>query len=228
MKTTASHVFFWSGPLSNWHLGVRFPGAHAYAETTRRLDALGIARPSDEALSSRLLRLASFSCGEHWMMATKCWLIDRNPVLDSTALDDVQAAEALSLIFSTKAPEPGARGSKIWSTPLARTLRNSDPAAQKAIGRSISPYDDALWSAARVACVVGGNIARMEVDRKARSVLVSTNRRTLVEGSPKDDIWGVGIKWDDPRIVDPANWQGTNLLGIALEQVRDHVTGVQA
>jgi ribA/ribD-fused uncharacterized protein len=228
MKTTATHVFFWSGPLSNWHLGVRFAGARAYAETVRRLDALGIARPSDDALSSRLLRLASFSCGEQWMMATKCWLVDRNPVLDSTGLDDVQAAEALALILSFDQPEPGARGSKIWSTPLGKTLRTNDPRAQKAFGREISPYDDVLWSAARVACVVGGNVARFEADRKARSVLVATQKRVIVEGSPSDDIWGVGLKWDDPRIVDPANWRGQNLLGVALTEVREQITGATA
>lgn len=225
MRTTATHVFFWSGPLSNWYLGVRFPGARAYEETVRRLDTLGIVRPSDDALSSRLLRLASFSCGEQWMMATKCWLLDRNPVLDSIAFDDAQAAEALALILSHDEPAPGARGSKVWATPLARTLRTGDPASQKAIGRSIDPYDDVLWSSARLVCVVGGNVARIETDRKARSVLKGTGRRVIVEGSPKDRIWGVGIKWDDPRILDPKNWDGLNLLGIALGEVREQTEG---
>jgi ribA/ribD-fused uncharacterized protein len=68
-------------------------------------------------------------------------------------------------------------------------------------------------------------VARIETDRKARSVLKGTGRRIIVEGSPKDRIWGVGIKWDDPRILDPKNWDGLNLLGVALGEVREQTEG---
>jgi ribA/ribD-fused uncharacterized protein len=223
MRTTATHVFFWSGPLSNWHLGARFPGSVAFEETTCRLDLAGIDRPSDDALSSRLLKASTFSCGEQWMMATKCWLLDRSPMLDGATLTDEQVAQAHAAAMSQDEIPAGAPGSRIWSTPLAQVLRNGDPKAQKAIGRSIANYDEALWSSARVDCVVGGTIARVGTDHKARSVLRSTGLRVIVEGSPNDRIWGVGLKWDDDRILDPANWQGRNLLGLALVQARQAI-----
>lgn len=214
MRSTPTHVFFWSGPLSNWHKGRPFPGARAWEETVRRLDALGIDRPSDEALSSRLLRAATFNCGEQWMMVCKAWLFDRRPV----ALDEdpsIDVAERLRAILAETKPERMA--------PLARILASSDPKEQKFLGSAKGPitgYDETVWDAARVPCVVGGTIARMEADPKARRTLLETGDRQPVEGSPYDQVWGVGLKWDDPRIEDPANWRGLNLLGEVHAQVR--------
>ena len=56
---------------------------------------------------------------------------------------------------------------------------------------------------------------------KMRQILLDTGDKTLVEGSPFDKIWGVGIADNDDRILNEANWRGKNLLGKALEEVRD-------
>ncbi len=222
LRTTPTHVFFWYGPLSNWHLGRPFSGARAWEETIRRLDALGIDRPSDGALSSRLLRTAVYSCGEQWMMACKAWLFDRRPVaLDEDVSIDVAARYAE--IRATAHPERMAA--------LARILHVDDPRSQKALGSSKGPilgYDDVVWGRARVACVVGGTIARMENDPKALRTLLDTDDRILVEGSPHDRIWGVGLRWDDPAIEDPDRWRGLNLLGIAHGEARPILRGLPA
>ncbi len=217
MKTTDRHVFFWSGPFSNWHRGARFDGATAYEETVRRLDEAEVPHPARDAVSSRILRIASFSCGEQWMMAMKSWLMTGHPILDMIASNDDLPRELLAAI-RTLPPVDG--GPSFLETAFARILANDDPRGQKAIGRRISPYDDRLWSTARVPCVVGGNVARFRADTKARRTLLETGTRTLVEGSPDDRIWGVGLKWDDPKILDPSNWRGGNLLGVSLHEVR--------
>lgn len=217
-RTTPTHVFFWHGVFSNWHRGAPFSGARAYEETVERLDALGVARPSDQALSSRLLRAATFGCGEQWMMACKAWLFDRRPI----ALDEdpsIDVARTLATILATKEPHQIAR-----LAPLGKVLHTSDPKAQKAIGRQVEGYDDKLWGAARVACVVGGSIARFEADASALKALLATGDRVLVEGSPYDHIWGVKLRFDDPKIDNPANWRGQNLLGIALGETREALT----
>jgi ribA/ribD-fused uncharacterized protein len=50
--------------------------------------------------------------------------------------------------------------------------------------------------------------------------LLSTGNKILVEASPYDDIWGIGMKEDDPDVENPKKWQGLNLLGQALMSVR--------
>ena len=42
----------------------------------------------------------------------------------------------------------------------------------------------------------------------------------LVEASPDDRIWGIGLAADNLNINNPHLWQGTNLLGSALMEVR--------
>ena len=47
-----------------------------------------------------------------------------------------------------------------------------------------------------------------------------TGDAVLVEASPVDRIWGIGLAADDPRARDPSIWLGLNLLGFALMKVR--------
>jgi len=55
--------------------------------------------------------------------------------------------------------------------------------------------------------------------------LLRTGERVLVEASPVDRIWGIGLARDDPAATDPSRWRGLNLLGFALMAVRDFLGG---
>jgi ribA/ribD-fused uncharacterized protein len=46
----------------------------------------------------------------------------------------------------------------------------------------------------------------------------------LVEASPYDPIWGIGLKFDDERAKNPMNWLGQNLLGFSLMTVRHYLS----
>ena len=47
-----------------------------------------------------------------------------------------------------------------------------------------------------------------------------TGGRVLVEASPRDRIWGIGLAAGDEQALSPERWPGLNLLGFALMEVR--------
>ena len=103
---------------------------------------------------------------------------------------------------------------------LGKILVEPNPATQKKLGQRIRGFDDATWHKHRVDIVVRGNLAKFAQSEKLRTALCNTGDKTLVEASPFDRIWGIGLRADDPRAQDRATWNGHNLLGQALEEVR--------
>lgn len=97
---------------------------------------------------------------------------------------------------------------------------NPDPALAKRAGRLIDRYDDKMWSCVRLGFMTYSCYLKYSQNADLRQTLLDTGNRTLVEASPVDCVWGVGLNEDDPLILDPANWRGTNLLGQALMTVR--------
>ena len=104
---------------------------------------------------------------------------------------------------------------------LARVLAKDDPGAAKAAGRSVRGFDEAVWRRHRFDIVVRGNRAKFEQHPLLRDFLLATGDQVLVEASPVDPIWGIGLAAGDPRAQDPMHWQGLNLLGFALMAARD-------
>ena len=68
--------------------------------------------------------------------------------------------------------------------------------------------------------VVDGNIAKFSQNPELGGFLKKTRDKILVEASPYDRIWGIGMAQDNPDINNPFNWNGSNLLGFALMDVR--------
>jgi hypothetical protein len=68
------------------------------------------------------------------------------------------------------------------------------------------------------------NFAKFSQNSSLKNVLLSTGDRTIVEASPEDRIWGIGMHWTDDGVLDEANWDGMNLLGAALMVVREMLT----
>jgi ribA/ribD-fused uncharacterized protein len=95
------------------------------------------------------------------------------------------------------------------------------PADAKKIGRSVRNYDDAVWSHERAALVARGNIAKFGQREELKSFLLATKDKVLVEASPRDRIWGIGMGKNNPNARIPARWRGENLLGFALMEARD-------
>lgn len=97
--------------------------------------------------------------------------------------------------------------------------------AVKAIGRKVKNYDDKLWATRKYPIVIEGNVMKFGGSRKLRDYLLGTGDAILVEASPYDDQWGIGMGIDEARrLDDPAQWRGTNLLGWALMEARERLS----
>ncbi|KIW65385.1 hypothetical protein PV04_07649 [Phialophora macrospora] len=190
-KITHRHVLFWSGPLSNWHVGTSsnkkstFSGRRALDLLLPRLDAEGIPHPSERALSTRLLARHDFNCGEQFMMACKGWLFERHrksePLTermpDEHAETLCQKLTAFHARSSTShLPDPDTEESDTLPRfraayfTILSVLRASDPKEQKALGRQCKGFDERIWTPASVHVVVCACIARAEVDPELRAL----------------------------------------------------------
>ena len=103
-------------------------------------------------------------------------------------------------------------------------IRNcSHPAEAKALGREISNWDQELWDSKKQQIVFQGNFLKFSQDPAALKCLMATGNKILVEASPVDNIWGIGLDIRSPNCHNPAKWQGENLLGFILTAVRSQL-----
>ena len=104
---------------------------------------------------------------------------------------------------------------------LGKILSASDPKIIKALGREVKNFDADKWAAVSKEIVVKGNLHKFAQNIMLFQFLRETGNRVLVEASPYDTIWGIGMKESDTGITNPHNWKGLNQLGFALMEVRD-------
>ncbi|WP_315075134.1 NADAR family protein [Acinetobacter guillouiae] len=94
------------------------------------------------------------------------------------------------------------------------------PNEAKSLGRKVKNYQESVWCDHRFNLVVHGNLAKFGQNAQLKEFLLNTKDRILVEASPVDKIWGIGLAADDEKAEMPLQWQGLNLLGFALMEVR--------
>lgn len=93
----------------------------------------------------------------------------------------------------------------------------------KALGRSVSHYDDLIWNGFRQIIVYDGLLAKFEQNARLRQLLLETGDAILAECAVQDLVWGIGLSMKDDRRFDMTQWRGANLLGFALMQVRSRI-----
>lgn len=104
---------------------------------------------------------------------------------------------------------------------LNKILSSTDPKEAKELGRLVVDFDHDTWKSNCRRLVTEGNLAKFNQNESMKSFLLSTGSAVLVEASPYDRIWGIGLPEKDPRVKHPGTWQGENLLGFALMDVRE-------
>lgn len=110
----------------------------------------------------------------------------------------------------------------------AKILAAAHPRDQQALGRNVAGFDKNVWDLYARDIVYNGNYYRFMQNRDQYDLLLSTQGTTLVEASPEDTIWGIGLGKDDPRCLDRKLWRGTNWLGETLTKLRDDFIAGQA
>lgn len=110
----------------------------------------------------------------------------------------------------------------------AKIRASTDPKEIKALGRAVHPFDGKCWDAVKYPLVLNGNYHKFVQNAELRNFLLSTGDSILVEASPYDCVWGIGLSAGNPRAQDPRQWRGRNLLGFALMEVRDEIRRVYA
>ncbi len=102
----------------------------------------------------------------------------------------------------------------------AKIMASPYPKAQKAFGRKVRGYDDAVWVRERYGVVLAATVEKYRQNPRLLARLRATGARRFGEASPYDDVWGIGMAADAPGATDPTRWTGQNLLGRALDEAR--------
>ena len=104
---------------------------------------------------------------------------------------------------------------------LARIMATPNPRSQKALGRTVRNFDDATWKATARDVVYVGLLAKFDQNPVLRAHLLATGTDMLVEASPHDTLWGIGLDMNHPDVTNPEKWRGQNWLGDVLMAVRN-------
>ena len=106
---------------------------------------------------------------------------------------------------------------------LEKILKSETPNEAKSLGRKVKNFDSQFWDEHKYEIVKQANFLKFSQNEKFKKFLLSTNDKILVEASPYDKIWGIGMLESDKNIHNPNFWNGENLLGFALMEVRELV-----
>ncbi len=103
----------------------------------------------------------------------------------------------------------------------AKIMLTNHPRDQKALGRLVKNFDKSKWDEVARSIVYKGNWHKFKQNPVILEALNNTGESLLIEASPSDKIWGIGLGMNDPLRLNRDNWQGTNWLGEVLTKVRD-------
>lgn len=97
----------------------------------------------------------------------------------------------------------------------------SNPDHAKQVGKAVANFDDSIWSAIRYQLMLQVNLFKFQQNPElCEKFLFAYGTKHFCEASPYDTIWGIGLAETDPKAHDKVLWEGQNLLGLVLDEVR--------
>ena len=96
-----------------------------------------------------------------------------------------------------------------------------EKAARNMKNITVTGYDYAIWNSKLSGVIKEGLFKKFQACADAREKLMSTGSSTIVYASLYDRVLGNGIAFESEKNTNPADWEGMNLLGKLLMEVRD-------
>jgi len=106
-----------------------------------------------------------------------------------------------------------------------KILKTNNVREQKHLGRLVKGFDNEIWQLNAPTIVYNGNKEKFIQNKEFLNLLLSTKGQTIVEASPDDNIWGIGLAKDQEESKSIFTWKGTNWLGIVLTELREELLG---
>lgn len=102
-----------------------------------------------------------------------------------------------------------------------KILKTNNPSEQKRLGRNVKNFNEDIWNNNSERIVYNGNLLKFSQNPMLKEILLDTKDTILVEASPYDNIWGIGLISSDVRASKPREWRGENRLGEILMNLRN-------
>jgi len=106
----------------------------------------------------------------------------------------------------------------------AKIIASDSPHKAKQLGREIRGFNDKAWNQHKYEIVKQANYLKFTQNEGLQKFLLNTTDKIIVEASPDDRIWGIGMAENHSNVANPNEWKGSNLLGFALMEIRDEIT----
>ena len=111
---------------------------------------------------------------------------------------------------------------------ILEKMENTDnPRVVKQLGRQIENFSDEVWDKHKIDVVTQASYLKFVQNPDLLKIMMQQEKLILVEASPEDKIWGIGLHPDNDKILDEQNWNGQNLLGICLMKARQRIKDEQ-
>lgn len=101
-------------------------------------------------------------------------------------------------------------------------FEGKNPKQAKSLGRKVKGYNDEVWNKMRYKVMLRANLLKYLQNKDIEKLLLNEefDGKNFCEASPVDQVWGIGCD-EATALDDESNWNGQNLLGKVLDEVRD-------
>ena len=101
-----------------------------------------------------------------------------------------------------------------------KILNCNGPKQAKALGRLVKNFDQETWDQRKEDVMYKHCFEKFTQNEDLKKMILDTENRTLVEASPYDKVWGIGLFSTKAKQIPKEQWPGLNLLGKTLMKVR--------